>query len=276
MACKTSIEFEPDDYFEIFRGDQMVTETILVTPTIAAAWLKRNLGNRPLVEKHVEDLVWEMKNGKFRTTPQGLAFNLREELVDGQHRLTAIVRSGMSIEMRVTFNFDGSFDSPIDTGLRLRRAHDILHLSPRDVAVCNGLIALERGAHARGSASKVAEVHTEHREGIEWVARTFPFQRGITASLMGAHAFAYPAAPRAVGTFAEQFLSHTGSNANEPAVVLHRFLERSSRATVKGRDLSLAALRCLEAHCKRQLITRLAVTDAGLTYFAERRAAKGV
>jgi hypothetical protein len=93
---------------------------------------------------------------------------------------------------------------------------------------------------------------------------------------MAAHAFAYPAAPREVGKFAEQFLAHTGSSANEPAVVLHRFLERSSRATVKGRDLSFAALRCLEAHCKRQLITRLAVTDAGLTYFAERRAAKGL
>jgi hypothetical protein len=276
MACKTSIEFEADDYFEIFRGDDMVTETILVTPTIAAAWLKRNLGNRPLVERHVDDLVWEMKNGKFRTTPQGLAFNLDEELVDGQHRLTAIVRSGVSIELRVTFNFDGSFDSPIDTGLRLRRAHDILHLSPRDVAVCNCLIALERGPHARGSASKIAEVHAEHREGLAWVAQTFPFQRGITASLMAAHVFAYPVRPSEVAAFAAQFLAHTGSSPNEPAVVLHRFLERSSRATGKGRDMTLAALRCLEAHCKGQTLVRLAATDAGLAYFAEQRAAKGL
>jgi hypothetical protein len=276
MACKTSIEFEPTDYFEIFRGEKMVTETILVTPKVAAAWLERNLGNRPLVERHVEDLVWEMKNGKFQTTPQGLIFNTCEELVDGQHRLTAIVRSGISIEMRVTFNFEGTYDSPIDTGLRLRRAHDILHIPHREVAICNSLLALEHTARMRGSASKIAEVRAQHRGGIEWVTQTFPCRRGITSSLMAAHAFAYPAAPRDVGRFAEQFLSHTGSSPNEPAVALHRFLERSSRATMNGRDLSFATLRCLEAHCKRQMIARLTVTDAGLTYFAERRAAKGL
>ena len=275
MACKTS-DFEPNDYFVIFRGDKMVTETILVTPTVAAAWLERNVSNRPLVEKHVDDLVWEMKNGKFKTTPQGLIFNLQEELVDGQHRLTALHRSGVSIEMRVTFNFDGSYDSPIDTGLRLRRAHDILHISAREVAICNALLVLERSSQRRGSAARIAEVHVNHRGGLDWVGQTFPCQRGITASLMAAHAFAYPVAPRAVGAFADQFLAHTGSSPNEPAVVLHRFLERSSRATMRGRDLSLAALRCLEAQCKRQTIARLAVNDAGLTYFAELRAAKGM
>jgi hypothetical protein len=45
---------------------------------------------------------------------------------------------------------------------------------------------------------------------------------------------------------------------------------------VKGRDLSLAVLRCLEAHCRRHTIARLTVNDAGLNYFAELRAAKGM
>ena len=39
---RKAVEFEPTDYFEILRGEKMVTETILVTPKVAAAWLERN------------------------------------------------------------------------------------------------------------------------------------------------------------------------------------------------------------------------------------------
>ncbi|MGO8993924.1 MAG: hypothetical protein ACLQVI_11385 [Polyangiaceae bacterium] len=276
MACKNTIELGPDDYFTIFEEGGMQTETIAVTPELAKAWLQRNVINRPLVERHVEDLVWEVKNGQWKLTHQGIAFNRRGELIDGQHRLTAIARAGGTMHVRVTFNVDGSYDSPIDTGLRVRRAHDILHLTPRDVAICNALLALERSSHHQGSASKIGQVHAQHRAGIDWVKQTFPFQRGITASLLAAHAFAHPAAPRDVASFAKQFLSHTGSSSNEPAIVLHRYLERSSRTALRGRELSFAALRCLEAHCQGQTLARLSATESGLTYFAELRAAKGI
>jgi len=277
MACKNTIDLDPDDYFVIFADGGIQTETILVTPALAKAWLERNVINRPLVERHVEDLVWEVKAGNWKLTHQGIAFNREGRLIDGQHRLTAIVRANVSMDVRVTFNVSGSYDSPIDSGLRVRRAHEILHLSLQEVGVCNALLAIERPSKPRGSASLIAEVHVHHREGIEWVTKTFPaHQRGVTGSLLAAHALAYPVASRSVATFAEQFLARTGSSANEPAVVLRRFLDRTSRATVKGRDLSLAVLRCLEAHCRRHTIARLTVNDAGLNYFAELRAAKGM
>lgn len=278
MACKTTprIEYTGDDYIELYRDEGMKTETIRVTPEIARSWLTRNVINRALSEKHVDDLVWEVKAGKWRLTHQGIAFNVLGELIDGQHRLHAIIRANMAMDVRVTFNVEGGYDSPIDNG-RVRRVHDILRVAPRDVAICNAMLTLERAPRTRsGSASRIDEVFAAHHAGIEWAKKTFPFQRGITASLVAAHAYAYPVASRAVEKFAKQFLAHTGSSSNEPAIVLHRYIERSSRATVKGRELSLATLKCLEAYCKGQTLGRLSVNDAGLTYFAEQRAAKGL
>ena len=179
--------------------------------------------------------------------------------------------------MRVTFNVVGSYDSPIDSGLRVRRAHEILHLSLQEVGVCNALLAIERPSKPRGSASLIAEVHVHHREGIEWVTQTFPaHQRGVTGVFW--RPMPSPILRRLATSrpFAEQFLSHTGSSANEPAVVLRRFLDRSSRAALRGASCRFAVLRCLEAHCRGTRSLDYSWTTAGLNYFAELRAAKGI
>ena len=42
-------------------------------------------------------------NGTWVATHQGLAFNVRDELIDGQHRLKAVVLAGKAVRMMVTF-----------------------------------------------------------------------------------------------------------------------------------------------------------------------------
>jgi hypothetical protein len=280
MVCQTttpanSSDFTLAEYFELFEGEGIVTETILVTPDFAREALARNIINRPLSEQHVDELVWEQTAGKWELTHQGIAFNLARAMIDGQHRCTAVVRSGIPALMRVTFNLAADFTAPIDTGLKVRQPKDVLRLSGREQAICNALITLERGSHRKGSAARIAGVHAFHRAGIDWAKQAFPYQRGITAQLMAGHAFAYPVAPRQVRSFAQQFLSHTGSSVQEPAVALRRFLERTARGG-EDRALMLAVLRCLEAYCKGQPLARLSATESGLAYFLEQRAKKGL
>jgi hypothetical protein len=277
VAIAKTSELGPDDYFTITEGGPQHSEAILVTPDLARAWLdKRNKINRPLRDTHVDQFIWILKNGRWLFSQFGPGFDRAGNLNDGQHRLTAIVRSGIAARMWVTFNTEATYKDAIDTCVLPRRAHDVLPLSPREVAICNALIELERGSASHGSTEKVAAAHAQHGVGIEWTIRAFPFQRGITASLMAAHAYAYPVAQREVAAFTKQFLSHTAASEDAPAVVLHRYLDRSSRARLKNRDVGFAALRCLEAHCKGKALPRLSVSDAGFTYFAERRAAKGM
>lgn len=269
-----NIELTADDYFTITADGPQHSEEILVTPALATAWLARNKINRVLSEAHVDRFVWLIQNAKWTLTHLGPGFNREGRLIDGQHRLTAVGRAGIAVRMWVTFNIDASYGAPIDTCVLPRRVHDVLLLSQREVAICHALMELEGGTKARGTPEKVAATRDEHRTGIDWAMRAFPFQRGITAALQAAHAFAYPAAPREVAAFAKQFLAHTAASTEEPAVALHRYLERSSRARIKGREVSLVALRCLEAHCKKKALSRLSVTDSGLAYFVERRGAK--
>jgi len=45
-----------------------------------------------------------MKAGRWKLTHVGIAFDINNVLQDGQHRLWAVVFSGRTVEMSVTFN----------------------------------------------------------------------------------------------------------------------------------------------------------------------------
>lgn len=65
-----------------------------VTPELAAKWLEKN-NNRRLRMPRVEEMARDMLNGQWRDTHQAIAFNCDGSLKDGQHRLHAVVKSGV-------------------------------------------------------------------------------------------------------------------------------------------------------------------------------------
>lgn len=74
-----------------------------VTPQLAGELLAKNNSNRRVRPNHVANLANDMRMGKFQATHQGVAINPSGELVDGQHRLLAVVKSGVTVKMPVAF-----------------------------------------------------------------------------------------------------------------------------------------------------------------------------
>lgn len=74
-----------------------------VTPEMARDWLQNNFRNRPVSEETVTAYARDMKNKRWVPTHQGIAFNTRDELIDGQHRLYAIIKAACTVRMMVTF-----------------------------------------------------------------------------------------------------------------------------------------------------------------------------
>lgn len=77
----------------------------IVTPEMAREWLdKCNTKNRNMSEKTVAKYVAIIKRGEWRVTAQGVSFDTKGRLSNGQHRLEAIARSGIPVEMVVVYN----------------------------------------------------------------------------------------------------------------------------------------------------------------------------
>lgn len=103
----------------------MRTKIVKISPKRAAEMLQHNTANRPLSQSVVRSFAEAMQRGDWLVTHQGIAFDTNGVLVDGQHRLAAIVEADVPVEVTVFTDVEsGTFDV-LDTGKR-RNAADVL------------------------------------------------------------------------------------------------------------------------------------------------------
>jgi hypothetical protein len=82
----------------------MKAELKTITPAMAQYILENgNTKNRPMNKHHVDSLAKEMSRGKWALNGDTICMN-QGQLIDGQHRLAAVVKSGVSIQ---TFVVEG-------------------------------------------------------------------------------------------------------------------------------------------------------------------------
>ena len=92
---------KPTDFVQTHEPHNEIME---VTPAVAERWLEGNEGNRRLNWNYIAQLARDMKAGRFACTHQGLAFDIHGRLIDGQHRLWAVLEAEVTVRMRVFFN----------------------------------------------------------------------------------------------------------------------------------------------------------------------------
>lgn len=93
-------------------------ETLVVTPELAAEWLaKPSARQRSVARNTVAKYSRAMTEGRWHEpTTDPIAFTEDGLLLNGQHRLTAVVKSGVSLEMLVAYDVPAILFDVIDTG----------------------------------------------------------------------------------------------------------------------------------------------------------------
>ena len=104
----------------------MISTTIEnITPTIAGKMLERNTRNRPVNETNLAALAKEISNRNFALTGESIKFSKDGTLLDGQHRVMAIMKAGVAIKTIVIRGLENDSFKYMDTG-RTRQASDVL------------------------------------------------------------------------------------------------------------------------------------------------------
>lgn len=104
IVKKTYINDQADGFVEI-------------SPELASTWLKSNVQNRTLRRNFVNELKLKIQNGQWQpNTPDHIAFYTDGTLANGQHRLTAIAESGITVKAKVDFDIPKSAAICIDSG----------------------------------------------------------------------------------------------------------------------------------------------------------------
>ena len=142
-------------------------ELVLVTPELAAEWLVMNVEiNRSVRNAKVSAIARDIKNGAWRITHQAIAFDWDGKLIDGQHRLKAIIKSEVPTKVWVFRGLDPTTFTVIDSGCA-RTASDALkkHGMKNTTAVAAGvrLVLKHRQRHrtSRLHTKNYTHSHTE-------------------------------------------------------------------------------------------------------------------
>lgn len=152
-----------------------------VTPSLAAEWLQRNKSNRPVRVSHVNSLASMMREGKFQTTHQGVAFNTEDAVVDGQHRLMAVVKSGCTVKMPVAYGVDAEHYGHLMIDVGLGRTTSDIYAVDRFVAQpCTFIAYMHRSDRHKAILEPYLEAFGPIITAISRGARHM--RRGVTSS----------------------------------------------------------------------------------------------
>jgi hypothetical protein len=103
------------------------TEIITISPTQAKKMLKLNTRNRPVNNSKVDFYAGQIESGDWELNGESIKLS-KDMLLDGQHRLKAIIQAGKSIKTVVMTGLGNEVFNTIDTG-KNRSGGDVLGIS---------------------------------------------------------------------------------------------------------------------------------------------------
>lgn len=210
--------------------------TVMMTPVEAAKLLESNTHNRPMRDSVIDRYARDMKEGRWIETHESIAIASDGEIVDGQHRLWAVLFSGATVPLRVTYNASKESQKVIDSGV-IRTVVDVVALhdgsvKPKEAAISNRMLLGTRTGVAPSRAESIVFME-KHMDAIRFVMEeVFPkMKRSITtAPVMAVVARAYYKEDRdRLREFGEvMFGGVVKTQADTSAILLRNFLLEST------------------------------------------------
>lgn len=210
-----------------------------VTPERAAELLEGNVDNRRLDPSRVRKYANEIRSGQWKTTGDTIKIATTGRVLDGQHRLAAIVEAGVPVELAIATKVDEAVFPVLDSG-KARTTGDVLKIagiksSTVTATVAKMLILFDAGIDPNNSKAGELVSKTDMLEFAlaNEKALLAAVQRGsVLYNRVGGNwaswaAFAFATAavdPEGLEEFVEAVVSGVGLCHGDPRLTLRNYL----------------------------------------------------
>ncbi len=161
------------------EADAQVGVKMRVTPELATEWLETRGNNRKVMQTTVDKYATDMKEGRWLFNGAPIQFDEEGKLLNGQHRLWAIVESGCAIDAIIQWGIPRDSQATIDAGAKWQ-AKDILYMQGEKYtnllqATLRWIMREEMGliltskAMSNSKAMDVLDRHPEVRHSVEFI-----------------------------------------------------------------------------------------------------------
>lgn len=203
------------DYYILPRAHEVYDpcETVLVefTPELASYVLKTcNYRNRRMKPAKIRKMKNAIVSDRFHLTHQGVAFDAEGVLLDGQNRLQAIVESGRTVRLKVTYNLPSVSQAYMDSGSKRSETENLKFGYNRDVdrrAVATAKAMMAAGVKVDPEPDELDAFIETHDDALSLALSIFPgFRKGVSAGVVACVARAsYHVTEGKIREFAEIF-----------------------------------------------------------------------
>lgn len=249
-----------------------------VTPESARRMLSNNIKNRRLKPRLVNQLVSDIKSGDFHITHQGIALDKDGNLIDGQHRLSAVIAAGQPVEMYVTRGLDPEMMNVVDIGAKRTQA-DVLAIHGHGSSIVLSAAATIYNGFLTGAYSetgkggrymnnfKLLEFVKQRPElikAIEWInGNKVVKQLGFSSVLVAFHALLHKKNRNKAIEFFRVLEENHSEKRHHPAVVLneHILRKRAQGVTVKRIYLMAALIRSWNNFLAGEYASNIVIKD---------------
>jgi len=253
-----------------------------VTPELALKWLETNDNNRPVSQARVQQLAKDMTDGVFELTHQGIAFDSAGLLIDGQHRLWAVVESKKTVEMFVGFGLDRSevvhyIDDGRPRSMTDKLGYGGIDTNKRRVSVVRTMLLHYRTQHFAGRSVEPGTYTWHNKHGRVRATAFAEFHElvrpAVDFALDGCGGKAHACVAAAVGSawytqnhdrlaeFQQMLASGEISSKNDNSIIRLRDFLMNSGLTSGGEsarcEIFVRACTALRAFCERRSLQKL-------------------
>lgn len=224
-----------------------------ITPEMAERWLVANTHNRSPREAAVKYLVTEMQNGRWRVTGDTIKIGKSGRLLDGQHRLIAVVRSGVTIRSCVAYDTPDDCFSVIDRGVR-RSQSDALKVAgyTNTIVLATVLAWIERyhlgkhmdSAYRNPSPERSLELALMYPDADDCI-REYTSSKGnrwVGAQSAAAHYLFRKVDKAEADKFFRDFYTGENLSAGDPVLVARDTISRSTTSGAPNAMRTFAAI----------------------------------
>ncbi len=210
-----------------------------ISHATAQKYLGQSAGNRRINNGYVLALAAAMETNKWDPDASEIVFDDSGELVDGHHRLHAVMRSGKTVRMLVKRGVNKAARGFIDTG-RTRNIRDLFAMFRPELGYVNNrksaltvCIGLVTGGSGRPPVVRTLSDYDtwmkQFEEGIDMALRIVGPKDGshrafCTGPVLGGFAFAHKSHPKKVEAFLVKSFEGLGLKRGEPATTLRNLL----------------------------------------------------
>lgn len=133
LSQRERLNDEIADHFQPKQESFMTirSEIITVTPDDARRFLGNMIHNRPVSASNVRTYAAEILDGRWGLSGQGIIFDSRGRLLDGQHRMHAIIKANKAIKTLAIYGVSPDMFSRMDVGNK-RTVADVIDVKNRN------------------------------------------------------------------------------------------------------------------------------------------------